>query len=302
MLIAVILIPAILVSCTKVIDISIPEQERKIVVNGLISPGEPVLINLSRSLSVLEDDKLNALAGADARLFRDDVLIGTMQYESGGNYSLPGFSAEIGQTYRLQVDYEGLKSVEAVATIPPPVPIISVDTATLTGDWGGTEMRLSVKFRDPAGVHNIYGFGVDVRYKEFDYRTNSYTGNYIVFPAYIEENSGQFVQDEFVHFGGKLYVEDLIFDGLTQTVEFGFIENLFYESDTVWINVKMEQPDPSFYLYAKSNEAYQGAHDNPFSEPVQVYTNIKGGYGIFSGYSSAGYSVMVLFKGKSQNR
>ena len=59
------------------------------------------------------------------------------------------------------------------------------------------------------------------------------------------------------------------------------------------MNVRMEQIDPSYYRYVLSYNAYQQAHGNPFSEPVQVYTNVTGGYGIFSGSSSTGYTFVV---------
>ncbi|MFA5815666.1 MAG: DUF4249 domain-containing protein [Bacteroidales bacterium] len=282
-----------LASCEKIIDISIPDKERKIVVNGLISPDKPVRINLSRSLSVLEPDSLILIKGADVNLFSGSNLIGKLLEDTGGFYYLPDFKPQVGETYRLTAAYDDLKPVEATAIIPPPVPFISVDTATLTGEWGQQELRVSVKFNDPAGVKNIYGFGVDVTYKEFDYGTMTWTGKKLSHPAYLSGNLDRFLKDESHNFGGKLYFEDFLFDGLMKTVEFGLSDYSFFESDTIWLDVKMEQIDPSYYLYALSNEAYQQAHGNPFSEPVQVYTNVNGGFGIFSGSSSASFSIIT---------
>ena len=55
--------------------------------------------------------------------------------------------------------------------------------------------------------------------------------------------------------------------------------------------------DKPFYKYVVSNEAYQAAHNNPFAEPVQVYTNITGGFGIFSGYSFSSQRLLLFGKG-----
>jgi len=283
-----------LASCEKIIDISIPDKEQKMVVNGLINSDQPIIINLSRSMSVLEKDSLVTIIGGDVNLFQGSNLIGKFQELTMGFYTLPDFKPQVGQTYRLTASYDGLKPIEATAILPPLVPIISADTATLTGEWGQQELRLTIKFKDPADVHNIYGFGVNATYKEFDYFTMTFTGKKLSHYVFIFGNTDKFLKDESHNFEGKLYFEDLLFDGLMKTVEFGISDYSFFESDTVWLDVRMEQIDPSYYLYVLSNEAYQQAHGNPFSEPVQVYTNVKDGYGIFAGSSAASFSIITL--------
>ncbi len=282
-----------LISCEKVIDISVPDKERKIVVNGLISPEKPVRINLSKSLSILDIDSIIAIKGSNVNLFHGNDLIGKLLEDSGGFYSLSGFIPEVGESYRLTAAVNGMQSIEAEAVLPPVVPLISADTATLTTQWGSQELRVTLKFQDPAGDKNIYGFGVAVTVKEFDYATMTYTGHKVTRNSYLYKSSQGPVKDEFHNFEGKLYCDDLLFNGLTKSVEFGVSDYSFFESDTVWLTVKMEQIDPSYYLYAISNEEYQNAHGNPFSEPVQVFTNVKGGYGVFAGSSVVNFPLVI---------
>jgi hypothetical protein len=295
LLISLLIIIAIIgfMSCEKIIDISIPDQKRKIVVNGLISSEKPVQINLSRSLSVLEKDTLMPIKGGVVNLFHDSNLVGRLIEGSDGNYRLPDFLPQVGQSYKLTASFDDLDPVEALAVLPPVVPIVSVDTATLVGEWGQSELRVSVKFVDPPDRHNIYGFGVDVTYKEFDYQINGYTGRKLSHPVYLYGGSDQFTKEEAHNFGGQLYFEDLLFNGMTKVFEFGVSDYAFFESDTVWLDVKLEQIDPSYFLYAISNEAYQSANGNPFSEPVQVYSNIKRGYGIFAGSTVSRITILV---------
>lgn len=281
-------------SCEKIIDISIPDQERKIVVNGLISHDKPVRVHLSRSLSVLENDSIIPLTGGDVQLYHGSDLVGKLQEESGGYYYLPDFVPQVGESYRLTASGNGLNPVDATALLPASVPFVSVDTATLVGEWGQQELRLSVKFRDPAGERNIYGFGVEVTYKEYDYRTMTYTGEKISHLAYLQGQSDRFLQDESLNFDGKLFFEDLLFNGQTKSIEFGMSDYSYFESDTVWLTIKMEQIDPSYFRYVVSSESYRSANGNPFAEPVQVYTNVNGGYGIFAGSSATEYSIVTL--------
>lgn len=292
-LLASVLLAGVLASCEKIIDITIPDKERKIVVNGLISSGQPVRISLSKSQSVLENDSLIVIPGADVRLFKGDAPIGKLKDSAGGIYTLPGFIPEAGTTYRLTAAGGGLAPVQAFTTLPAVVPIVEVDTATLTGEWGQQELRISVKFNDPAGVTNFYGFGVEITNKVYDYNTMTYTGEKETHQAYLYGNTDRFLKEESTSFEGKLYFDDLLFDGKTKTVEFGLSDHMYIESDTVWLKVNMEQVDKPFYLHILSYNSYQQANGNPFSEPVQVYTNVEGGYGIFSGISTASYSIIT---------
>lgn len=285
-------------SCEKIIDISIPDKERKIVVNGLINPDQPVRINLSRSLSVLEKDSLIPCIGGEVNLFQGSGLIGKFQEETGGYYSLPGFLPLVGQSYRLTASYGALKPVEATAVLPAVVPIISVDTTTIYGPYGPQDFRISVSFKDPLGIHNLYALGADMTYKEIDHSTNSYTGKKITSSAYIFGNSDQFVKDETTNFNGRLFFDDLLFDGLNKTMTFDISNFSYFDSDTIWLDVKLEQLDPNYYIYMMSYDAYYQAHNNPLSEPVQVYTNVKDGYGIFSGSSSSVYPIVTYGRRK----
>jgi hypothetical protein len=233
------------------------------------------------------------VSGGVVRLYQGDDPVGTLQEGPSGEYSLSDFRPQAGSTYRLTASYAGLQPVDAEATIPAPVPISAVDTATVAGEWGQQEFRISVVFQDPAGTRNYYGFGADITYKEFDYGTMTYTGRKLTHPAYLYGRDDRFLKDESTTFGGKLYFDDLLFDGLTKTVSFGITDYSFSESDTVWLNVRMDQADPAFYHYVVSYSAYQEAHGNPFSEPVQVFSNIHGGFGIFSGFSTASFPMVL---------
>jgi hypothetical protein len=115
--------------------------------------------------------------------------------------------------------------------------------------------------------------------------------------VYISSDSDLFLQDESHNYGGKIYFDDLLFDGQTKTTEVGLYDYTFYESDTVLLEVHLEQLDPSYYKYVVSNEAYQSAHNNPFAEPVQVYTNVSGGFGLFSSYSFSSRSFTLIGNG-----
>jgi len=292
------LIISALMSCEKIIDITIPDRDRKIVVNGLISPDKPVSVNLSRSLSVLETDTLDFISGAEVTLFHGNDQVGKLKEGYSGNYYLTDFLPQVGESYRLTASAGDLTPIEATALVPAVVPFMEVDTTTLTGEWGQKELRLRIKFHDPAGIKNIYAFGVDMTFKEYDYNTMTWTGKKNTQPVYLFGNNDQFLQDESHEFQGKLFFDDKLFDGMEKSVEFGLSDYTYFNSDTIWLTVRMEQIDPSYFLYIVSSEAYQQANGNPFSEPVQVFTNVNHGYGIFGGSSASLFQMILKGMGK----
>jgi V/A-type H+-transporting ATPase subunit B len=55
--------------------------------------------------------------------------------------------------------------------------------------------------------------------------------------------------------------------------------------DTTSIQVQLQNISPSYYLYLKTFSEYSNSIDF-FSEPIQVFSNVSGGIGIFGAYSS----------------
>ena len=51
------------------------------------------------------------------------------------------------------------------------------------------------------------------------------------------------------------------------------------------VNVSVLNCSKDFYLYNKSVQESDGIGGNPFTDPVQVYTNIQNGFGCFGAYN-----------------
>ena len=52
---------------------------------------------------------------------------------------------------------------------------------------------------------------------------------------------------------------------------------------TLGVRVYLHNISKSYYYYRTSLELYQSASGNPFAQPVQVYSNIENGFGVFAG-------------------
>lgn len=291
-------------ACEKIIDIDIPETERKIVLNGLINPDSLVEVNISRSMSVLDDNKFVFLENAIVSLYENDSKKGDLKYMGSGNYKLPDFYPSSGFSYRLEVESSGLKSVSALTELLPPVPISEIDTSSIEDSWGNNSLKLSFSLQDPP-EENYYAISLNVTHRVFDYEKFELTDSMTTYRLYFEFlTTGQggvqdlLVEDNaIVYFNEKVFMADHLFNGKEFNMDLSVGKYFFMEVDTVWIDVNVDHVSKPYYLYAASIIKYNRTYGNPFSEPVSVYTNVENGLGIFTGYSTVSRKIEVITGG-----
>ena len=49
----------------------------------------------------------------------------------------------------------------------------------------------------------------------------------------------------------------------------------------------------AYYEYLKTARLHDYTRENPFAEPLSVYSNVENGYGIFAGYSSQTFELVL---------
>ncbi|MFQ5636990.1 MAG: DUF4249 family protein [bacterium] len=94
-----------------------------------------------------------------------------------------------------------------------------------------------------------------------------------------------------VSFPFSIYFEDAYFDDALFDGEFYDLDISFYnysEPIEMFIVVLLTTSE-SYYNFHKSVDQQNATEDNPFAEPVPIYTNIENGLGVFAGYSSFVY-------------
>ena len=176
---------------------------------------------------------------------------------------------QIGKTYDLRVEI-GEEVLTASTTIPMHVPLDSLKFIQPPGNEGDTLAELRSFINDPAGIANYY--------------------------RYFTEVNGQGLIPGF-----NSVVDDAFFDG--QSFEFPISKSesrtdppdpevfgLFYRGDSVrikWANIDAEHYE--FWNTLEFNAVNQG----PFSSYTRISSNINGGLGIWGGYSSSQYNLIV---------
>ncbi len=195
----------------------------------------------------------------------------TVTLKSGGNSSgyfsikSKDFKVEAGKTYILNVTtYDGQKA-ESTCSIPlNRVDLKNVDTKEVT-DAKYQEKKYLITWQDIPNEQNFYA--VYVATKEVR-RTYTYIS---------QEYSEQTISDQGNEGGKMITKKDFYMTGRQN----------FTNGEYRATEIQILNTDINFYRYHKDLEILTISGDNPLVEPINIYSNIKGGFGVFAGYNRA---------------
>ncbi|GAB4290047.1 MAG: hypothetical protein Kow0068_15540 [Marinilabiliales bacterium] len=284
-LLYIILLFVFLSSCEKILDVELEEKEKKVVLNCLFTPDSLFNINLSRSQGILDTHSIEFINNAEIKLYEDGNFIANFNLTDSlyGFYSVDSFYPAVGKHYSVEVNTgNASETVYAANYIPQPVSFEIGDTSTRENNMS-KQVLCNIKLSDPEGIDNYYCLEL-LRYYSFDfyevkskiYKTNVYF--YLddqILGDFVESNGSYLFSDEF--FNGK-EINFKIY------IHYGEISN--YDSDSVKVYFLMHSVSREYYRYITSYERNANASANPFAEPVQVFSNVNNGLGIFAGSST----------------
>lgn len=312
----------VMVSCTKVVDIKLPDNAEQVVVEGSIENGVPPIVILTKSQKFFGTVNLNDLGS----YFVHDAAIWVRSDEGDSvqlqEFCLKSLNLPPDQAQQLisafgfnQVDSANLPNI-CVYTVPD---IINYLLGGLTSFYGkertGYHLRITVPpfsggdtVRLAASTYIPTAIGIDslaIR----PHQNPAYRDSMAAVYAFITvpDTFGNFVRyktkrnDEpyYVPQTGSVY-DDKLFVGLKIGLPLGRGEapnsdfdintaNYFWKGDTV--SLKWSNIDNTTYNFYYTLENSGGS--SPFSNPVRIRSNISNGLGVWAGYATKYYSVVI---------
>ena len=295
------------VSCTKTLDFDDEGLANKLVFTGIIQTGDSFKANLSRSSSILSETGFGIppmSANGTIQLYENGTLLSTVS--SLGQFSLTDIKPKAGASYRVVVNTEN-EMIEAQTTIPNKVEVISVDTTSVKlNNLRSTIINLRIKDPEGEDYYRIIYMRETVSYLQDNKGVRKYYKSYNQYgigsddPVFksVYNNFG----DEIIDGPDNEYsiFPDTYFNGKEYSMKLSYYENLSsysgygYGNSSVVYGAKqiyerneihVQKLSKDLYNYLKYLKLYNFYHDNPFAEPVPIYSNIKNGIGIFAGFN-----------------
>lgn len=307
---------------TEKID-DFPLRPSKMVLNCYFNEGGMWEFQVSKSLSVLDNADIKLLKDAKINLFKDGVLIDTINTSGADSWYRSDRVLPVeGGVYSIEATSEKFTTaLTAEEYVPRKVDISDVSLTIRDSTfyynyyypeernyYGNIEGTFDITFTDPPGEDNYYELTISSvdSIKNYYYQYNEFGdfifdefGNRIIDSISVEvyKNPLWFTATDAAAGGNgdegrSVMFNDFIFDGQDYKVNADFQDwdaklGKVYEFQLVSLT-------KNGHLYRKSVEEYQNASGDPFAEPVRIYSNIENGLGIFAAFSTSTYSFVPL--------
>jgi hypothetical protein len=296
----------LLTACDKMkkeISLDISDAEKHIVINGILNTDSLIKVRISQSQNILDDSDIKYLTSADIKLYENNNFVEYLYHTDTGVYTST-IRPEIGKEYKLTVDYGNMKTATATTTLKTPNKIIKVDTSMQIGYSGyyneetdeyiedesihNYDISFKVKIQDDAETKNYYFIALAVMQPEYTYDeppvfigykeyTEVFNTNDVVLKNYNQEYTLDGIR-------GMVFSDEK-FNGTHYNLNFN---STIYDSGLEKkpiIKVKLLTVPKDVYQFILTRNKNQETDGDPFSQPVQIFTNIENGLGIFSYYT-----------------
>ncbi|MBN2663525.1 MAG: DUF4249 domain-containing protein [Bacteroidales bacterium] len=296
----ILVLPVILLfSCVKEVDISDFEKEDKLVISSYLVADSIFKVYLSKTHPYLEKG-IFYIENAELNLFDENGnLLEKLNNIDSGLYQTSSTKVETGINYKIETTYND-EIIFAEDIIPE---IISVSELRNTGNFitendSYIDFEIEISINDNPNVDNYYEINSYIKYTDtssflgewyYKERYNKYKKNYLSSTDYVILN------EDYSYYGiyDVTIFSDENFTNDKQIIKFYYSAyNLNNESlllDHV-LKIELRTVSKNYYLYKKSLMKHL---DNQYSDfwygvanPVQLYSNVQNGYGIFAGFSS----------------
>lgn len=286
-------------SCEKEVQLAAAEDaEQKLAVVCNFSPDEPFFIELTKSQKLFGENNNNVIDDAHVEICVGNQLVETIlptstSTSSKGRFLSKIITPETREVYTLKIEVPGVESITASSSIPEPVEISHAAVGAINGFepnegefFQEFDVRLSLQFSDPEGEENYYQVNF---YQEIEARSNSGGSNAIkeIIPSYGYSLIDERLTNNFNLVDGGLLFKDFTFNGTAQDFVFQplFRYNFVNYKKPEKIIIQLRSVSEEYYQYYTSVYRQQSQGNVPFTDPVDIYSNINGGHGIFAGFS-----------------
>lgn len=306
------------IGCEKTIEnFKIPNQSPRLVVYAFLNPDSNILVLVSKSMNILEKFTFIQLSNANVYLYENGAFVEELKYDlqKKGYLSTSNFKPEIGKHYKIEVNAENFPTAYGETTIPT---LANIDKLEVTHIPSNNELRqqlgldsivsIKISLNDPLEQNNYYSItNIQTPIKD-DYSNMSssssfyfknplveligYGNNFYTYEFYSDE-LGYDIQTNYSYATYIAFSDEKI-NGKKINIELFIEKYKFLNSELCFYSLSDD-----LYKFMKSKALYSG--DSFFSERVQMWNNVKNGFGLVVGYTTVSKKINVLNVTKKNN-
>jgi len=275
----------LLTSCTKEVVIDLPDHEGKTVINSIFSPDTLLCVHVSRSRVIIDTFFIQETAPVVVLKYAGEA--DTLQSTGNGYYVSRNHVPQVQTRYTIEVSSTEYGKATASDKIPEEVPFEVINYMQEAGiDVEGCNFSsITIRFNEPPGEKNYYEIkvvhesnpGGKLRYEKLWLWSNDV----------VIRNEGY----------DNLIFSDELINGKSHTLAFNFYHFIYKKEITSRFFILFRSVSENYFFYKKKLmlhfENQIGDIGYGTGNPVNLYSNVENGYGIFAGYSEDRDTVTV---------
>lgn len=320
----ILLITILLVGCSKDIKIS-TNIPKALTIYPYLQNGQPIKIYVRFAKDIKDTTKTTQIENSTAYIYNNDICVDTVKISNEG-IGISKISPDENKNYRFKVIADGYPGAETEVLMPKPIQGMVVDTTTIRNEFQITEgyfLQTNVKFKIDHSKTTYYSINFSEKeeyiispiwpvqrgFKIFRgpltfcstsmleyynyyssgndgyFRINEPKGLFENFSRLKVTSKGTYAQGSIFYFNDQFVNSD--------TLSISIIANsmktdLLYKNPIQYrLEVSTLSPDYYKALYSFSKYNINKEQDLPISEPIPIYSSVKGGYGFAAACATA---------------
>lgn len=277
-------------SCEKVVEVDFDDNKHVMVLNAVPSEGSQLFVNFAYSRFFLDTNIVHPVAGANISIDVNGTRLTPSQVVKC-NYFFP-YTLQADDQLRLSISANG-QTITADTYVPRPPQISSVE-AHIDTFQALTLLNIDFDLADHANYRDLYHFSIICR--DSGRRHNPYTEEidqvdtvtnemFLCFDQAITSSAVSVSKPLAGYFYNRLMTIDSLIDGQNHHVRLMVVmlkDTNEIEPYRHYYTLDVETVTPDRYKYLQDvNKATSMMM--LFTDPIPIYTNVKGAYGIFAG-------------------
>jgi Domain of unknown function (DUF4249) len=273
-------------SCEKTVQVNIPYDGDKLVLNSLFTADSNLYARLFISKKVTSSNNFSSPATAVVTLFENNINVGDFSSIDifGIKYFKSPIVAKAGKSYKIIASSPTYTTVEDTMPQVAQVQIQSLSIiATANNTTSDFDRKIKFVLNDDASKENFYlikVYGADT--------SRTATGPRFTFPNGVQSSFSSEVEglntnplNTLNNFGEQeVFITDETFNGKNVTLTVNFDQ---YGGSYSHFALEVTSLSKSTFRYLKSVSLQQNTANDPFAEASIVYSNITNGFGIVGG-------------------
>lgn len=267
-------------------DVSIPlpetEVEQVIVANAFFSPDSTWQVQLTKSFALSQADKVEYVSSGVVEIL--DVANNQtlkLAHQQNGLYTAKELHPIANKKYHLIAQVDGFETIQATNQTPLPF-TASVNNSSFINFRNRAGFLFDLEIVDNPAVDNFYLIAVTYLVEKKDSLFTEKAGHFS-----LDTNSdNELVEIDHTALQ-QSYLPDTNFNGETYSTQVGASNLLLkdlVEIDHLTAIITIKSISLEGYQHVKTVETFEFSDSFSSPEPVEIFSNIENGFGVFAGF------------------